>query len=504
MGHRFLLTAIAPAMLFGAGAQRPEQTQPVRQSNLAETPHFELVSTIAFSNTFGATRDEQFNNAEIFLLDPDGTNPRQLTDNQAADAFPTLSPNGKKIVFDSNRLRGTGPLNTSDLFVMNTDGTEQTHLIRAASPTWSPDSKRIAFHASASGTGLPILTTPGAATSDSDLFIADVDDLLNGVEAPRNVTNTPEFIDDDPDWSPDGHTLVFTRHDVDGNHMNAVTAEIYTLDVDGSGEPQRLTFNDFEERAPDISPDGTRIVFMCRIGDPANPPPAPQLPTFELCVINADGTGEIATAHHQPGGRRDPQLVARRPTDRVPPRRWRRPQPAVRDQPRRHRRDADHLRRAQQPARLLGPAQGQSRQIAGARALSRCPRRRRLHDGVFDPRPRRRRRQPGLSARTRPVRPRPQQAPRRTSHVSMTTAMASQGVVRVTPGYLRHALRRGRGPFVARGVAGRRAIVGAPRSPPECRRPHRDDGRTSVAGRRARYSRVTPTCLNPRSSTFGS
>ena len=90
------------------------------------------MSTIAFSNTFGATRDEQFNNAEIFLLDPDGTNPRQLTDNQAADAFPTLSPNGKRIVFDSNRLRGAGPLNTSDLFVMNTDGTEQTHLIRAA------------------------------------------------------------------------------------------------------------------------------------------------------------------------------------------------------------------------------------------------------------------------------------------------------------------------------------------------------------------------------------
>ena len=196
-------------------------------------------------------------------------------------------------MFDSNRLRGAGPLNTSDLFVMNTDGTGQTHLIRAASPTWSPDSKRIAFHASASGTGLPILTTPGSATSDSDLFIANVDDLLKRVEAPRNVTNTPDFIDDDPDWSPDGHTLTFTRHDVDGNHMNAVTAEIYTLDVHGSGEPQRLTFNGFEERAPDVSPDGTRIVFMCGVGDPANPPPAPQLPTFELCVINADGTGEI-------------------------------------------------------------------------------------------------------------------------------------------------------------------------------------------------------------------
>lgn len=205
MGHRFLLTAIAPAILFGAGAQRPEQTQHATQSDSPETPRFELVSTIAFSNTFGATRDEQFNNAEIFLLDPDGTNPRQLTDNQAADAFPTLSPNGKRIVFDSNRLRGTGPLNTSDLFVMNSDGTEQTHLIRAASPTWSPNSKRIAFHASASGAGTPIRPDPGAPTTDSDIFVANVDDLLDGVEPPRNITNTPDHIDDDADCPPTAH-----------------------------------------------------------------------------------------------------------------------------------------------------------------------------------------------------------------------------------------------------------------------------------------------------------
>ena len=90
------------------------------------------------------------------------------------------------------------------------------------------------------------------------------------------MTNTPDYIDDDPDWSPDGHTLTFTRHDVDDNHMQPVTAEIYTLNVDGTGESQQLTSNSLEERAPDISPDGTRIVFMCRVGEPANPPPAPQ------------------------------------------------------------------------------------------------------------------------------------------------------------------------------------------------------------------------------------
>jgi hypothetical protein len=36
----------------------------------------------------------------------------------------------------------------------------------------------IAFHGSASGTGRPINNGPGAATEDSDIFVANVDDLL--------------------------------------------------------------------------------------------------------------------------------------------------------------------------------------------------------------------------------------------------------------------------------------------------------------------------------------
>ena len=39
-------------------------------------------------------------------------------------------------------------------------------------------SKMIAFHASASGTGLPINPFPGSATADSDIFAVNVDDLL--------------------------------------------------------------------------------------------------------------------------------------------------------------------------------------------------------------------------------------------------------------------------------------------------------------------------------------
>jgi len=126
---------------------------------------FALESTIAFtSSRDNPVLNPFLNNAtEVYLMSPDGANLRRLTDNAATDSFPALSPDGKKIVFDSNRNRAEGgPINTSDLFVMNTKGDEQMFLIRGSSATWSPDSKNIAFHALASGHGLPIKPDPSA------------------------------------------------------------------------------------------------------------------------------------------------------------------------------------------------------------------------------------------------------------------------------------------------------------------------------------------------------
>jgi TolB protein len=243
-----------------------------------------LVSTIAFSSTRDDPTGVPQLAAEIYLMNADGTNQRRLTENTDGDGFPALSPDGKKIVFDGNRLRVEGePLNTSDLFVMNTDGTEQTQLTRGSSAGWSPDGKSIAFHASASGTGQPIKPDPGAATFDSDIFVANLDDLLEGVGERKNLTNSPEAIDDDPDWSPNGEQIAFVSHAATDNHLNSITAEIYVINADGTGEPARLTNNVEEERAPAWSPDGTRIAFMCRRGGA----------DFEICVMNADGTGQV-------------------------------------------------------------------------------------------------------------------------------------------------------------------------------------------------------------------
>jgi TolB protein len=221
---------------------------------------------------------------EIYLVDGDGTNPRRLTRNAWFDGFPTLSPDGSRIVFESNRLRAASePFNVSDLFLMNTDGTGQTFLIRGSSATWSPDGKHIAFHASVSGKGQPISTNPGAATSDNDIFVASLDELIEKRAKPRNLTTSPGVIDEDPDWSPDGQTIVYTAHAAANDPANTAGAEIYVLPADGKGAPRRLTNNTDEERGPAWSPDGKRILFSCRKGGP----------DFEVCVINADGTGLV-------------------------------------------------------------------------------------------------------------------------------------------------------------------------------------------------------------------
>jgi len=265
-----------------------------------------VASTIAFTST----RDNHglvwatppIVGGEIYFIDymTNGSfsAPRRMTSNTYTDIFPTLSPDGKgKLVFDSNRRRAAGePVNTSDLFLMNHDGTELRFLTRGGSPTWSPPgpngraSKHIAFHASASGAGLPINTFPGSATDDSDIFTVNVDDLLENGAVPRNLTiDRVATVDDDPNWSPDGRRIIFTSY-VPQPSTTITSSEIHIINADGTGHAQ-LTDDRIEKRGAAWSPDGRRILFACRSGEPtAN---VPDVKTFEICVMDAVANSPI-------------------------------------------------------------------------------------------------------------------------------------------------------------------------------------------------------------------
>jgi Tol biopolymer transport system component len=295
LGRLILICAAAVLTVFGdLGEHRP----------LAAASDEKIVFT-------NANPASPFPTAEIYIMNPEGSDALRLTNDGFGDGLPSLSPGGKgKIVFDSNRTAvalGALPTSTnSDLFLMNADGTadgEQfpTPLTRGSSATWSPGGKWIAFHRSASGTygtRIPGRTEPGGPTTDSDILVMNVDDFLQKGVGPTNLTNglptltegLPPgvrglYASDDADWSPDGEKIAFTSRipndpSTAGIYvMNLMTGDITRLTFCGKITPPCDILSALEERSPDWSPDGTRIAFMRRraAGQP-----------FEIWVMDVD------------------------------------------------------------------------------------------------------------------------------------------------------------------------------------------------------------------------
>ena len=90
---------------------------------------------------------------EIWVMNADGTNPVQLTSNAIFDSAPGWSPDGTQIVFErsaASNSEGTGSgYPTDEIWVMNADGTNQRQLTDNSThdegPAFSPDGTQIVF-----------------------------------------------------------------------------------------------------------------------------------------------------------------------------------------------------------------------------------------------------------------------------------------------------------------------------------------------------------------------
>ena len=167
---------------------------------------------------------------DIYVMNVDGTGVRQLTHHVGYDGGPWWSPDGKHIVYRANHPSTPAELksytdllaqrlvrpNKMDLWLMDADGSNQrqiTHLGAASfGPSWTADGKRIIFSSNHH-------TDP--KLGNFDLFLIKPDGT--GLE---QVTTAPTF-DGFPVFSPNGKKIVWAsnRHDANPHETNIFIAD---------------------------------------------------------------------------------------------------------------------------------------------------------------------------------------------------------------------------------------------------------------------------------------
>jgi TolB protein len=208
---------------------------------------------------------------QIFVVKPDGTAKRPLTQDGKRNYSPAWSPDGKRLAWVSDRS------GSPQTWVMDADGTNLVQLTTEGenvAPTWSNDGKTLAFASKRQGR--------------SEIWVMAADGSHQ-----RPLTATDAGISDTyPAWSPDGRRIAFSS-------TRSGNLAIWVMNADG-GHMTQLT-NRYGDAYPDSdlpvwSPDGAKIAFWSGQAGKRD---------GNIWIINEDGTNPRHLTGMSPGLRCD-------------------------------------------------------------------------------------------------------------------------------------------------------------------------------------------------------
>ncbi len=228
--------------LFLLGGDGPLVTGPGADGDVAWSPG--APARIVFTSARSGGGD-------LYIL-PLGAEPHRLTHlEDSAEVSPTLSPDGKRVVYVAHSDRGDNLWIIDDIDVPTKPRPLTTWTGAQGRPRWSPDGRFVAFYATMDSPSGPrvdlVVSTPEGATKT----------VAKGVVADGNG----------PAWSPDGSRLVYVSDD------DAAFDPVFAVAPTG-GPPARVPIDTVGNQDLDVTRGtegaGVRIAVSAqgRLGDP--------------------------------------------------------------------------------------------------------------------------------------------------------------------------------------------------------------------------------------------
>jgi TolB protein len=163
---------------------------------------------------------------ELFIVDYDGYNPRQVTVNSSINILPAWRPDGQALAYVSYRQDRSPLIFLAEVFLgrssanITGERTSGEQASQAFAPAWSPDGKRVAFASNRAG--------------NMEIYAANADgsDL-------RRLTNSAAA-DTAPCWSPTGAELVFTSN-------RTGSPQLWVMDNEGLNVRRLTTLGNYND-----------------------------------------------------------------------------------------------------------------------------------------------------------------------------------------------------------------------------------------------------------------